>query len=59
MHFQKVISKKNLKKENIVFCWRLEVHCRKLQDPDHWDPRTLTSTKMSRIRNTEIWNDLS
>jgi hypothetical protein len=44
----------------IVFCWRLEGHGRKKQDPEPdpdplvrgKDPRILIRTKMSRINNT-------
>jgi hypothetical protein len=42
----------------IIFCWRLEGHRQKEQDPDPdpivkgTDPRIRIRTKMSRIRNT-------
>ena len=54
MYLQKVISKK------INFCWHLEDHWRKEQDPEpdplvkSTDPRIRIRTKMSRIRNTDF-----
>ncbi len=58
MYLQEVISKKRKKK--LIFCWRLEGHWRKYQDPDPnpdqfvrgMDPRIRIRTKISWIRNT-------
>jgi hypothetical protein len=58
MYLQKLRSRKLFK--NLVFCWRLEGHWRKYQDPEPdpdplvrgRDPRIRIRTKMSWIHNT-------